>query len=74
MVYECIKDFYVDLVDGNGFVEKEDGSYVRKGSMWGIVNNSINVIGAEIHLGNLTELEWIEISKKRLESHFRVVE
>jgi hypothetical protein len=71
VIYEYIKDFRVGLIDNAGFVEKENAVNIRKGSMWKIDMTAVNnMTGAELRLENLTGLEWIEISKKRLDAHF----
>lgn len=72
MTYECTKEFCVVLVDDNGFVKKENRSHVKKGSIWKMDVDiaSVTVTAAEIRLENATGLEWIEISRKRLNSHF----
>lgn len=71
MIYECIKDFHVHLIDESGFIIKEDGVKIRKGSMWKLDMTSVNnMTGAELRLDNLTGLEWIEISKNHLETYF----
>ncbi|SEU27731.1 hypothetical protein SAMN05443270_4398 [Lacrimispora sphenoides] len=33
MIYECTKDFHVDLIDDAGSVERESAVNIRKGSM-----------------------------------------
>lgn len=72
MTYECIKDFHVNLIDDSGFIEEENAVNVRKGSMWKIdVTAANNMTGSDLRLENLTGLDWIEISKKRLETHFK---
>ncbi|WP_097006516.1 hypothetical protein [Lacrimispora amygdalina] len=74
MEFNCIKDFHVDLVDDNGFPTQENGCRVRKGSMWRLYYSQNTLTGAEIKLENLTGLEWIEISRKRLFECFEVLE
>lgn len=74
MEFNCINDFYVSLVDDNGITEKEYGCRVRKGSMWRLDDTKTTLTGADLRLENLTGLEWIEISKKRLFEYFEVIE
>ena len=74
MKFNCIKDFCVDLVDDNGFPTQEKGGRVRKGSMWRLGDTKNTLTGADIKLENLTGLDWIEISKKRLIEYFEVIE
>lgn len=74
MEFNCIKDFCVDLVDDNGLPTKEDGCKVKKGSMWKLDDTGNTLTGAELRLENLTGLEWIEISKQRLNECFEVIE
>jgi len=73
MTYECIKEFYVDIVDGDGFTEKQNGMRIKQGSMWQVDNDAVNVMGADIHLEELTGMNWLELSKERLESHFKEI-
>lgn len=73
MIYECIEEFCVDIVDGDGFTEKQDGFYVEKGSMWEVDNEEVNVTGAEVHLEELDGMNFLEISKNRLGTNFREV-
>ena len=74
MKFNCIKSFYVDLVDGNGFPIDKNNCRIKKGSMWRLDNIQNTLTGAELRLENLTGLEWIEISKKRLLEFFEVTE
>lgn len=73
MVYECIESFCVDIVDGDGFTEKQDGMRVKKGSMWKVDNKAVNVMGTDLHMEELTGMNWLELSKERLSTHFREV-
>ncbi len=74
MKFNCINDFYVDLVDDNGFSTKENRCRVRKGSMWELEDNKNTLTGAELRLVELTGLNWIEISQKRLSEYFEIIE
>ena len=76
MVYRCVKEFVVPMVDDDGFgTEKDD--VVLEGSFWCISDEPI-LIGADIRLNALNDgfykptLGWIEISKNRLSSHFEI--
>lgn len=74
MIYECIEDFVVDTVDGNGFTEVQDGFFVEKGTKWEVDKDAVNVIGADIHLEETPDTgNWLEISKEMLNSNFREV-
>ncbi len=73
MIYECVDDFSVDVVDGDGFTEEQDGFWVKKGSMWKIDNDAVNVTGADVHLEELTGMNWLELSEERLKSCFRAM-
>jgi len=74
MVYDCIKEFWVDIVDGDGRTEKQDGMHIRKGSMWKVDNEAVNVMGTDIHLDELTGMNWLELSKEKLDNCFKVIE
>lgn len=72
MAYECIKSFYVDCVDDNGFCRENKGEQIQKGSMWKLDDCKTTLTGAELRLNDLAGLRWIEISKARLDSHFNM--
>lgn len=67
-MYECTEDFYVDTCDGDGFLVEENSFLVEKGSVWGLSEDAVNVLGAEIHIEN--EYSWIEISREVFEMNF----
>lgn len=51
MIYECIKDFHVDLIDDAGSVEKESEVNIRKGSMQkNDMTATNNMTGADLRL------------------------
>lgn len=71
MIYECIKGFSVDIVDGNGFTDVQDGFVVEEGTKWEIDTDTINVTGADIHLEEVEDTgNWLEVPKEILLSHF----
>ncbi len=74
MIVNCVKDFCVDAIDDNGFPVDGIERIVRTGSMWELKENQNTLTGAEIRMENLTGLEWIEISKKRLHEYFEAIE
>ena len=74
MTYECIKAFAVDSVDEEGFPVENQCEQIQKGSMWELDGSKTTLTGAEIRLNDLTGLRWIEISKKRLSSHFKTLD
>lgn len=74
MVYECIKGFCVNIVDGDGFTEVQDGFVVEEGTKWKVDNDAINVTGADIHLEETPDTgDWLEISREMLNINFREV-
>ena len=73
-MYECIKDFSIEVVDDNGCFT-EEYKIIEKGSFWCIdEDESNNMLGAEIRLikcfDDDNRIEWIEISKETLLKHF----
>lgn len=70
MKYECVQEFQVDKYD------EDDNNVigtmkVEKGSRWELGNH--HIIDGEIHLDNLDNAEWLEISKETLKSYFKEV-
>lgn len=74
MVYECIKGFCINVVDGDGFIEEHDGFVVEEGTKWKSDSDAVNVTGAGIHLEEVEGTQWLQISKENLDTDFRVVE
>lgn len=70
--YICIRDFFIDKYDDDGFVL--DGEYfsVYKDSIWTINEEKIKLIGGETLLEN-EELGWIEISKESLKDNLKEI-
>lgn len=72
MKYICIKEFFVPKYDGDGF---DSGEYmtIEKGSMW-LSDDTVDYIGGEIHLDNLGNGDWIEISFDTLHEYFQLID
>ncbi|MGL4571745.1 MAG: hypothetical protein ACRCVJ_11850 [Clostridium sp.] len=69
-MYKCIKRFYVDCVDGDGFYIDNKYFIVEEGTLWNIPEDKdYRLCGGEIRLEN-DKLGWIEISKEDLEKDF----
>lgn len=71
MNYICIKEFFVHKCDGDGF---DTGEYmaIEKGSMW-LSDDTVDYIGGDIHLDNLGNGDWIEISWNTLHENFQFI-
>lgn len=69
-VYECINTFYVDAVDGDGFLEEQDGLCVEKGTKWLVDNISHKLFDGEVRLTSLRDNSWIELSNDEFENSF----
>lgn len=68
----CLKCFYVDKHDEDGFFEEVQGFEVIQGTIWEVEDNSFRVIGGEVRLTRGDS--WIEISKETFENYFMEVE
>lgn len=81
MLYKCIKDFYIENYDDNGF-SKDTYSRISKGSIWELDEEPYRFIGDDdsIRLLRIWKSKkaktviWIEISKETFEAFFEVVE
>ena len=82
-MYECIKELYIDKYDEDGFYIEGKYIHVPVGSRWEVKESELifSILDNEdnIHLDrvwktkNAKTWQWIEISKDRLEEHFKKV-
>lgn len=70
--FRCLKCFYVDKYDDDGFLEEEQGVEVVQGTIWEVDEDSFRVAGGEVRLTR--NYSWIEISRETFESYFMEVE
>lgn len=70
MMYKCVKYICIPKVDGDGF-ETEEVMDIEKGTVW--ERMSIDFIGGEVHLEDVDECRWIEISFDTLKECFEEV-
>ena len=70
--YRCIKRFYLDSYDGNGFVLNEEGLVVDRGSTWILQEDSYRFIDGEIRLEQ-EDGTWIELSKETFAEIFKEI-
>lgn len=72
-VCRCIKEFVVEVCDGNGF--PVDGEYtdIPKDSLWCYPEDKdYRITGGEIRLEH-EQYGWIEISKEYFNEHFEII-
>lgn len=75
MKYKCIKSFFVDKVDDEGFWE-EQSIEIKENSVWEVDESDFRCIGADIRLMEDAEgsFNWLEIPKERLENNFELIQ
>ena len=67
--YEAVHDFYLPIIDDDGFESDNDDMKVSKGSIWHLEDNIEYESYLEDKKGN-----WIGMSKEAFEERFKVVE
>lgn len=72
--YECIKDFYIEICDDDGFFT-EKYKKVEKGSIWELDKSGYRLVGDNetIRLENVESYFWIEITEERFSECFSEV-
>ncbi|EJT6559995.1 TPA: hypothetical protein K8N36_003211 [Clostridium perfringens] len=75
MKYKCIKSFFVDKVDDEGFWE-EQSIEIKENSVWEADESNFRCIGADIRLIEDVEgyFNWLELPKERLENNFELIQ
>ncbi len=72
--YKCIKEFYLEQVDDDGFPIENEYYDVPEGSIWNTPENKdYRFIGGQIRLES-DDLGWIEISKETFKNNFKEIE
>jgi len=71
MVYECVKSFCAYVVDGDELTEQQNGMRIKKGSMWKVDDEAVNVTMGDVHMEDLTGMNLLTLSRKRLSTHFK---
>lgn len=69
-MYRCIKKFYLQTYDNNGFAVGI--KTVEEGTIWDIPNDDYRFIGGEIRLEN-NDLGWVEITAETLKEYFEKI-
>ena len=68
-MYKCIKSFFIDRVDDDGF-STETQFYIGKDSSWSVPEETDHrFIGGEVRL-ETEDGTWIEITKENFEQNF----
>lgn len=70
--YRCKKSFVADECDADGFLIENSQMVIEEGSIYELDENS-NILGSEVHLDNIEDGSWLEITKKDLEEYFEEV-
>ncbi len=68
--YKCLTDFYVPVIDEDGFIDDEKHIKIEKDSIWTRDDEAISWWGSELVLNNEVSSGSIEISFKKLEECF----
>lgn len=72
--YKCIKPFYVDSYDADGFLIENDSTLIEEGKICELDESRYTMIGGEVHLDSIDNDLWLEISKEHLEECFELLE
>lgn len=74
--YKCIKSFCVDRYDDDGFLIENDTVVIEEGKVYELNESGYMTIGGKdhVHLDNVDDGSWLEITKERLEEYFEVLE
>lgn len=71
-MYECIEEFMCDEYDDEGNELLEEDRIVKKGTIWQVewaVNDWVRLCEST----DETVYSWLEISTKRLNTHFKYI-
>ena len=76
MKYECIKTFWVEMFDNDGFSLDGKCKVIEKGSLWERDSDTHRIVGGKetVHLDSTTGGEWLEITESSLNKYFREVQ
>lgn len=69
---KCIKEFYVEKCDNNGFLMDNEYEEVEEGSIWEYEEGKFTFTGAEMRLED-EEGRWLEISKEDFNNYFKEI-
>jgi hypothetical protein len=70
--FRCLKCFYVDKYDDDGFLEEEQGIEVIQGTIWEKEDDGFRVSGGEVRLTR--NYSWIEISEETFKNYFMEIQ
>ena len=78
MKYKCIKEFYVDKYDGDGFLLYDEYCIIPVGSVWIVDESNTRIVGGSetIRLEletNENKYQWLEILEDTLNEHFEAL-
>lgn len=72
--YKCIKSFCVDKYDDDGFMIENDPMVIEEGNIYELDESGHTMIGGEVHLDDIDNGSWLEITKEHLKEYFDEVE
>ena len=74
--YKCIKEFMIDVVDGDGAIIENEYNFIAKDSLWELDDSSFRVCDGDIRLLAFENdrYSWLEIPYEDLEKHFEEIE
>ena len=73
-MYKCVKRYFIEKVDGNGFTLDGDFMEISEGSIWELPEEEeYRFIGGEVRLES-DDGSWIEICTDILNEHFEKIE
>lgn len=71
--YKCIKSFWVENYDGDGFHVENSATEIKEGKVYELDESGSTIVGGEVHLDAVDDSSWIEITKEDLEEYFEIV-
>lgn len=73
-IYRCRERFCVELYDDDGFSIPNKEKVIEAGEEYILDETGGTIIGGEIHLDNVGDSSWVELSKAEFKRLFEVVE
>lgn len=72
--YRCKKDFSVEKCDGDGFAIPNEYEVILAGDIYELDESGSTIISGEIHLDNVKDGSWVELSRESFKELFELVE
>lgn len=76
MKYKCKKNFCVDKYDDDGFCIENETIVIEEGKVYEVDKSGCMMIGGKdhVHLDDVDDGSWLEITKDTLEECFELLE